>query len=104
MKTRILYVFILVALLTQNEARAAVIYGDIAGGNVVLSGYGLGPGGGTNNYIAEGFTMTGTYNLQSVDVIINQFQTQAGSNIALSIFSDNAGAPGTDLYDLTTNI
>lgn len=82
----------------------ALIYGDIAGGNQVFSGYTLGPGGGTNNFIAEGFTMTGSYNLQSVDVILSNFQTSAGSNIALSIFSDIGGAPGSDLYDLSTSI
>jgi PEP-CTERM motif len=84
--------------------RAALIYGDIAGGNQVGSGYAVGPGGGINNFIAEGFTMTGSYNLQSVDVILSQFQTNPGSNIALSIFSDNGGAPGSDLYDLSTGI
>ncbi len=78
-------------LLYAPTAGASLIYGDIAGGNQVFSGYGMGPGGGINNYIAEGFTMTGNYNLQSVDIF-------------LSSFSDNAGVPGTDLYDLATAI
>jgi len=95
---------ILLILIACTPARAVVIYGDIAGGNQVFSGYTLGPGGGTNNFIAEGFTMTGSYNLQSVDVILSKFQTSPGSNIALSIFSNSGGAPGSDLYDLSTSI
>lgn len=93
------------SILTSRAVLADAIYGDIAGGNQVFSGYGMGPGGGTNNYIAEGFTMTNYYDLQSVDIILSQFQSQAGSNFALSIFSNGPGnVPGTDLYDLSTNI
>ena len=93
------------SILTARSVLADNIYGDIAGGNQVFSGYGIGPGGGTNNYIAEGFTMTNYYDLQSVDIILSQFQPQAGSNFALSIFSNGPGnVPGTDLYDLSTNI
>jgi hypothetical protein len=100
----IVVAFVASVLAMSQRARAVDIYGDIAGGNQVGSGYEIGPGGGVNNAIAEGFTMTGSYNLQSVDVILSQFLTNAGSNIALSIFSDIAGVPGTDLYDLSTGI
>lgn len=95
---------ILSVLVAAPLARASVIYGDIAS-SAVFSGYGMGPGGGTNNYIAEGFTMSHTYNLQSVDIILSQFQIHAGSDVYLSIFSNGAGnTPGTDLYDLSTNV
>jgi PEP-CTERM motif len=94
---------IAVALCVASPAHAAVIYGDIAG-NTVSSGYSVGPGGGVNNAIAEGFTMTGKYNLQSVDVILSNFTPGTGSNLALSIYSDAGNKPGVDLYDLSTNI
>ena len=104
MKRFIAAIFLIVTIAYSMPANADDIYGDIGGTNQIFSGYGLGPGGGVNNYIAEGFTMTGSYNLQSVDVNLSQFQAAAGSNIALSIFSDNAGVPDSDLYDLSTNI
>ncbi len=98
-------IFLVVTFAFALPARAIIIYGDIAGGNQVGSGYEVGPGGGVNNYIAEGFTMTSTYDLQSVDVYLSQFQANSGSNLALSIFSDNGGTPSSsDLYDLSTNI
>lgn len=98
-------VFTLIAAAVSQFARADVIYGDIAGGNQIFSGYGMGPGGGVNNYIAEGFTMSANYNLQSVDIILSNFQSQAGSNFALSIFSNGPGnVPGTNLYNLSTII
>jgi hypothetical protein len=103
MKTSFLFVVILGAVAMPHEASAGVIYGDIAG-NTTFSGYGVGPGGGVNNDIAEGFLMTGSYDLQSVDVSLSQFETSAGSDIALSIFSNNAGVPDIDLYDLSTSI
>lgn len=98
-------VVVLSILALSQDASAAVLYGDIAGGNQVGSGYGMGPGGGVNNAIAEGFTVTQSFNLQSVDIILSQFQSQAGSNFALSIYSNNgSNNPGTDLYDLSTNV
>ncbi len=90
-------------LFAASSANAAVIYGDIAG-NSVGSGYEVGPGGGLNNAIAEGFTMTGTYNLQSVDLILSSFTPGTGSNLALSIYSDAGNKPGVDLYNLSTNV
>jgi hypothetical protein len=90
-------------LYAPSSASAAVIYGDIAG-NSVGSGYPMGPGGGLDNAIAEGFTMTGTYNLQSVDIILSNFTPGTGSNFALSIYSDAGNKPGVDLYDLSTNV
>ncbi len=91
------------ALFAASSASAAVIYGDIAG-NAVGSGYPMGPGGGLDNAIAEGFTMTGIYNLQSVDIILTNFTTGAGSNFALSIYSDAGNKPGVDLYDLSSDV
>jgi hypothetical protein len=91
------------SLFATSSASAAVIYGDIAG-NSVGSGYPMGPGGGLDNAIAEGFTMTGTYNLQSVDLNLSNFTPQTGSNLALSIYSDAGNKPGVDLYDLSTNV
>jgi hypothetical protein len=92
-----------VAPFMSLTARAAVIYGDIAG-NTAFSGFNVGSGGGVNNAIAEGFTMTGKYNLQSVDIILSNFTPGTGSNLALSIYSDAGNKPGVDLYDLATNI
>lgn len=86
-----------------GQAGAVVIYGDIAG-NIVGSGYELGPGGGINNAIAEGFTMTQSYDLNSVDIILSNFSPATGSNLALSIYSNSGNNPGTDLYDLSTNV
>lgn len=98
-------VVVLSILGMSQGAAATLIYGDIAGGNNVFSGYNLGPGNSSNNSIAEGFTMTQSYNLESVDLYLSQFLPQAGSDIALSIYSNNGGNnPGTDLYDLSTNI
>ncbi len=91
------------ALVSSRAAHAAVIYGDIAG-NTILNGYNVGPTGGLNNAIAEGFTMTGNYTLNSVDLMLSQFTPNAGSNLALSIYSDNGNKPGVDLYDLSTNV
>ncbi len=102
MKSFVAAIFLIAIITLTLTARADDIYGDIAG-NIVGSGYGMGPGGGVNNFIAEGFTMTGTYNLQSVDIILSLFSSAQGSNFALSIFSDNNG-PNTDLYDLSTNV
>jgi hypothetical protein len=106
--TKFVRASLLVALIFVAAPRftlAAVIYGDIAGGNQIFSGYGMGPGGGINNYIAEGFKMSADYNLQSVDIVISNFQSQAGSDFALSIFSNGPGnVPGTDLYDLSTKV
>jgi hypothetical protein len=94
------------ALLTfvSTEARAALIIGDIVSGGNIASGYGTGPGGGLNNAIAEGFTMTQSASLASVSVYLSQFSPAAGSNLALSIYSNSGGTPGTDLYDLSTNV
>jgi hypothetical protein len=103
MNRSLLFAVIMSAFAMSQGAGAGVIYGDIAG-NTNSSGWGVGPGGGVNNYVAEGFTMTGAYNLQSVDILLSQFHTNPGSTLALSIFSNNAGVPGTDQYDLATNI
>ncbi len=89
------------ALATPERATAATIYGDIVG-NAAGSGYGTGIG--VNHAVADGFTMTQSYNLASVDLVLSEFTAQAGSNLALSIYSDNGGSPGTDLYDLSTNV
>ena len=96
-------VFVTGALFVSRAADAAVIYGDIAGDSV-FSGYNLGPSGGLNNAIAEGFKMTGAYNLNSVDLILSNFTPVAGSNFLLSIYSDAGNQPGVDLYDLSTNV
>ncbi len=96
-------VSIVAALFAASSASAAVIYGDITG-NSVGSGYEVGPGGGLDNAIAEGFTMTSTYNLQSVDLILSSFTPGTGSDLALSIYSDAGNKPGVDLYDLSTNV
>jgi len=99
---RFVAIFLIVIFAFTLPARAAIFYGDIAG-NIEGSGYGVGTG--VNTYIAEGFTMTGTYNLQSVDVLLSLFSPASGSNLALSIFNDNGGTPGSnDLYDLSTNV
>lgn len=94
----------LVSLFVVSQAHADVVIGDIAPGNNLFSGYAIGPSGGINNAIAQGFTMTQTVNLSSVDIYLANFQAQAGSNIALSIYSSVSGKPGTDLYDFSTNI
>jgi hypothetical protein len=96
-------VFVTGALFISRATNAAVIYGDIAGDSV-FSGYNLGPSGGLNNAIAEGFKMTGAYNLNSVDLILSNFTPVAGSNFLLSIYSDAGNQPGLDLYDLSTNV
>jgi hypothetical protein len=83
--------------------RATTFFGDISG-NQIASGYAVGPGGGLDNGVAEGFTMTQTMSLTSVDIYLSQFQAASGSNLALSIFSDASGLPGSDLYDLSTNV
>jgi hypothetical protein len=91
-------------LLISPRAYATAIFGDIAG-TVPFSGYEVGPGGGINNAIAEGFTMTGDYNLQSVDITLGDYTHAAGSNLVLSIYSNNgSNNPGSDLYDLSTNV
>ena len=88
----------------STEVRATLIIGDIVGGGNIASGYEIGPGGGINNAIAEGFTMTQTMSLASVSVYLSEFSAGAGSNLALSIYSNSGGTPGTDLYDLSTNV
>ena len=94
----------LLALMPQ--ANGDLIIGDLSGaGYSQGSGYSMGPGGGVNNFIAQGFTMTDTYNLTSVDLSLYLFGPQAGSTFILSIYSDNgSNAPGSDLYDLSTNV
>lgn len=92
-----------VSLLFTSICQAGVIFGDIAG-NQTYSGYGVGPGGSANNSIAEGFTVTQTTTLASVEIYLSQFNSASGSNIALSIYSNSGGYPGTDLYDLSTNV
>ena len=94
----------LLALMPQ--ANGDLIIGDLSGaGYSQGSGYSMGPGGGVNNFIAQGFTMTDTYNLTSVDLSLYLFGPQAGSTFILSIYSDNgSNAPGSDLYDLTTDV
>ncbi len=94
---------LLTAVVLCHPANAALIYGDIAG-NTVGSGYSVGPGGGLNNAIAEGFTMTQSYNLQSANLILTNFTPGPGSNLALSIYSDAGNKPGVDLYDLSSNV
>lgn len=101
MKTHTLAILLSLGLISAS--RAATFFGDISG-NQLFSGYGLGPGGGINNAIAEGFTMTQTISLTSVDIYLSNFQPAAGSNLALSIFSDVGNKPGVDLYDLSTDI
>ena len=90
-------------LIIAPNVRAAIVFGDIAG-NQVNSGYGVGPTGGLNNAIAEGFTMTQTISLASVDLYLSNFAPAAGSNLALSIYSDSGGLPGSNLYNLSTNV
>jgi hypothetical protein len=87
-----------------QSSNAAVIIGDIAG-NSFSSGYSVGPGGGINNAIAEGFTMgSQSYNLTSVDLYLDQY-VSGSAPLYLSIFNDVGGKPGTtDLYDLSTNV
>jgi hypothetical protein len=85
------------------NGNAAVFFGDLAG-NQVFSGYGIAPGGGVNNAIAQGFLMTQTISLTSVDLMLQNYQGGAGSGLALSIYSDAGNKPGIDLYDLSTNI
>jgi hypothetical protein len=87
----------------STQVRAGVIFGDIAG-NTNFSGYEVGAGGGVNNAIAQGFTMSQSATLTSVDLYLSLFTSGTGSNLGLSIYSDNAGNPGTDLYDLSTNV
>ncbi len=82
---------------------ADTFFGDILG-NQVFSGYGMASGGGVNNAIAQGFTMTQTISLGSVDTYLSQFQFGAGSSFALSIYSDSGNLPGTDLFDLSANL
>ena len=48
--------------------------------------------------------MTQTTSLASVSVYLSQFSAGAGSDLALSIYSSSGGTPGTDLYDLSTNV
>jgi len=104
MKSTLLCTVMTSALVMSQEASAGVFYGDIAG-NSVASGYEVGPGGGVDNAIAEGFTMTQSYNLTSVDIFVSSFAAGTGSNLALSIYSNNgSNNPGTDLYDLSTNV
>jgi hypothetical protein len=100
-----LVVIIGALVMSQRASADGIIYGDIAGGNDIASGYSVGPGGGVNNAIAEGFTMTQSYNLTSVDIMLSSFSPGTGSNLALSIYSNNgSNNPGTDLYDLSTNV
>ncbi len=84
-------------------SHAAPFFGDIAGGQI-FSGYGMTSGGGVNNAIAEGFTMTQSISLASVDTYLSGFQAAAGSSFGLSIFSDSGNKPGADLFDLSTNL
>jgi hypothetical protein len=95
-----------VALVTflSTEVRATTpVIGDIVNGGYIYSGYGVGIG--VNNAMAEGFTMTQSASLASVSLYLDLFSTTGpGSNLALSIYSDNSGNPGTDLYDLSTNV
>jgi hypothetical protein len=49
--------------------------------------------------------MTSSYNLTSVDLYLSNYTVAAGSSLVLSIYSNNgSNNPGTDLYDLTTNL
>ena len=99
----VLLMVLLFGLSATLEVRATTFFGDISG-NQIASGYTVGPGGGLDNGVAEGFTMTQTMSLTSVDIYLSQFQAASGSNLALSIFSDASGLPGSDLYDLSTNV
>lgn len=96
-------VAVALAVATICNASGSAFFGDVAG-NQPFSGYGIAPGGGVNNAIAQGFLMTQTLSLSSVDLILQNFQPAAGSNLALSIYSDAGNKPGVDLYDLSTNI
>jgi hypothetical protein len=90
-------------LVAPTSARAGIFFGDIAG-NQQFSGYFVG-GSGLNGSFAQGFSMTNTYNLTSVDLILNNYTATAGSSLVLSIYSNNgSNDPGTDLYDLSTNV
>jgi hypothetical protein len=91
------------AVLISTELRATIIIGDIAG-NITFPGYNVGVGGGLDNAVAEGFTVTQTTTLTSADLYLSEFAPAAGSNLALSIYSNSGGTPGTDLYDLSTNV
>jgi hypothetical protein len=48
--------------------------------------------------------MTGNYTLNSVDLVLNSFTPGARSKLALSIYSDAGSKPGSDLYDLSTDV
>ena len=63
------------ALLTflSTEVRAGLIIGDFVSGGNIFSGYEVGPGGGLNNAIAEGFTMTQSASLASVSVNLSDY-------------------------------
>jgi len=87
-----------------TTAQAGLIIGDIAG-NQASSGYNVGGGSGLNNAIAEGFTMTSTLQLGSVKLILANFVQGTGGNLRLSIFSNSPNnLPGSNLYDLSTNV
>lgn len=95
------------ALAGSAPARGAVILGNLAG-NSFSSGYFVGPGGGLNNSIVQGFTMTDTYNLQSVTLYLSNFTANASNPIRLSIYSNKVisghNAPDANLYNLSTNV
>jgi hypothetical protein len=90
-------------LLIQKEASAGVIFGNIAG-NTFGSGYYVGPGGGLNNSLVEGFTMTQTMNLSSVDLMLSNYSSGGTGNLALSIYSSVANQPSANLYTLSSNV
>jgi hypothetical protein len=95
-----------IALAAPAQTRADAFFGDIASGNFFGSGYFVGPGGGLDNAIAEGFTMTQNYKLTSVDLVLSNFTAATGGgSLTLSIYSNNgSNNPGTDLSDVSTSV
>jgi hypothetical protein len=80
-------------LVSGGNARAAIIFDNLAGGN---NGFlGVGP----TNWNAQRFNTDAT-NLVLTKAILNTSSSGSGGNVFVSVYSDNSGTPGTSLATL----
>ncbi len=83
----------------------------VAHADVILDTYGVTPPGyqtggwsiSAAQYLSRPFTVTGTYNLTSIELPLGNFNSNTG-NYDISICGDNGGVPGTALESFSVNV
>lgn len=94
-------VVLAVLLASTSAARADVVYGNLGpagAGNLGSTNTDFGPTDPNERGIAQGFTVGSSSTLRTIESITLGLFVDGSAQRTVSIYSDNAGVPGTSLF------